>query len=39
MRIVRPVAVVDANLTSSNVAETVAVYVGATTYALNDRHR
>lgn len=36
MRIVRPVTVADANLTSSSVAETVAVYAGGTTYALND---
>lgn len=36
MRIIRPVSVTDAKLTSSSVAETVAVYVGATTYALND---
>lgn len=36
MRIIRPVTVTDSNLTSSSVAETVAVYVGATTYALDD---
>lgn len=36
MKIVRPVAVTDSNLTSSSVAETVAVYAGGTTGALND---
>lgn len=36
MRIIRPVTVTDSNLTSSSVAETVAVYAGATVYALND---
>lgn len=36
MRVIRPVTVTDSNLTSSDVTETVAVYVGATTYALND---
>lgn len=36
MKIIRPISVTDATLTSSNVGETVSAYAGGTSYALGD---